>query len=291
MKRYSILAVILVLALATIACGININIPVTQVKTGQTQTDTISIPELADKQAAPDLTLAFGAGELNLAAGASKDLVEGVATYNVADWKPEVKVDGSNITLQQGDLNIKGIPNLSGDVKNTWDLKLSETPLKLTINAGAYQGRYDLGGLALQELKVSDGASDVNMDFSKPNLVDMGTFTYSTGASSVKLSNLANAHFSNLVFKSGAGSYELNFSGDLKRDANVSIDSGISSFKIIVPDSMSAQVSFEGALSSVNTQGAWQKQGDLYSQTGTGPGPTIHITVKMGAGSLDLRNQ
>ncbi len=290
MKRYSILAAILVLALATIACGININMPVTQLKTGPTETQNISIPELSNPQEVPDLTLAFGAGDLNVGSGATENLVEGTSTYNVADFKPEVKVDGSHITLEQGNLNVTGIPNFSGGVKNTWDLKLSNTPMKLTIKAGAYNGTYDLGGLALQDLSITDGASHVNLDFSKPNTADMDTFNYSTGASDVSLTNLANANLSNLVFKSGAGSYELDFSGDLKRDAYVSIDSGISSFKIIVPEKMSAQVSFEGALSSVNTQGAWQKQGNVYSQTGTGPGSTIHITVKMGAGSLDLLN-
>ena len=93
-------------------------------------------------------------------------------------------------------------------------LKLGETPMELEINAGAYQGQYEFGGLALTGLTIKDGASDVDLSFSEPNRTEMSVFRYETGASNVELTGLANANFSTLIFNGGAGDYTLDFSGD-----------------------------------------------------------------------------
>jgi hypothetical protein len=73
--------------------------------------------------------------------------------------------------------------------------------MHLVINGGAYQGRIELGGLSLLSLEVNDGASDVKLEFSEPNGVVMDTLKYSTGASNVELSGLANANFKSMVFR------------------------------------------------------------------------------------------
>ena len=286
MLRKPIFAAVLVLTLVTMACGINIQMPVTQVKTGPTQTDKINI-------AAPDaktayLTLGFGAGSLTLNPGDGNELVTGTATYNVADFKPKITENGDEIKIEQGDLNIDGIPSFEGNVQNEWDFTLNTTPMELTINAGAYVGKYELGGLAIKDLKVSDGAAETHLTFSKPNLIEMSNFEYSTGASDVTLKGLGNANFANFVFKSGAGSYTLDFSGNLKRDADVSVESGISSVTIVVPEGVNAEVKFEGGLSNVTLHGAWKQNGSKYVQTGSGP--LLKISVKMGAGNLELNN-
>lgn len=70
----------------------------------------------------------------------------------------------------------------------------------------------------------------------------MTIFRYETGASSVSLSGLANANFSTLVFDCGAGGYTLDFSGDLQRDAIVTIDSGFSDLKLVIPKEINAKV-------------------------------------------------
>ena len=71
--------------------------------------------------------------------------------------------------------------------------------MDLSIDAGAYDGNMELGGLALKSLTVKDGAASVNLSFSEPNLIEMSRLSYSTGASEVKLSGLANANFTHLI--------------------------------------------------------------------------------------------
>jgi hypothetical protein len=287
MLRKPIIAAILVLVLASLACGININLPVQDIKTGPEVTKEISAPLLDDPQAVANVTLSFGAGNLTVGGGAEDVLVSGTATFNVQDFEPKVTTEGKNVRIEQGDLNLQGIPNFQEDIVNEWDLQLNTTPMDLHIGAGAYTGKYELGGLSLQNLTVSDGAADVKMSFSEPNLDEMTLFEYNTGASNVTISNLANANVNTIIFRGGAGSYTLDFGGELKRDMLVSVESGISNITIIIPDGVSAEVTFEGGLSNVSTDKEWDKSENIY--TLAGEGPLIKITIKMGAGNLNLQ--
>jgi hypothetical protein len=284
MVNKSLVVVIAVLMLSMLACNVTVNIPNQKVKTGPTQTEEVKVDALPAGEVA-DLKLEFGAGELTLNPGDQELLVNGTATYNVKELKPEVTVDGNEVVISNGNLNLEGVPVLK-NFKNEWDLALGRDPMNLTIEAGAYKGDIELGGLALNSLRVSDGAADVSLRFSQPNRVEMDTLRYETGASQVLLEGLANANFKSMVFKGGAGNYELDFSGELKRDATVSVDAGLSSIKIIVPEGMAVRVIVDRGLANVDIDSGWEKSGNDYSTNGEGPRLTIN--VNLGAGNLEL---
>lgn len=276
------------LALVTLACGININLPMERINTGAVQTEEISIPAVGTSDPV-NLTIGFGAGELDIHPGAQDALVEGTAEYNVPELKPEITVDGNTVLLKTGEMKIKGLPIFGDKYKNIWDLKLGESLLDLTINAGAYQGKIELGGLSIGSLTVADGASQAEWSFSQPNLVEMDTLRYETGASSVSLEGLANSRASKIIFKGGAGDYTLDFSGQLQKDMDVSVDAGISNVKIVVPKGVPARLNFNGGLSNVDVNGNWEKSGNVYKMVGDGPEITFDVT--MGAGNLELQNR
>lgn len=277
-----ILFALLALALAASACGFNINLP--QAKTpGPEVTDEISIP--APDAESARLTLEFGAGELVLSPGAEGSLVSGAVTYNVPDFKPEVKIEDGDVLIKQGEYQVSGIPSFDG-LKNEWDLRLGAQPMSLEINAGAYKGEFDLGGLALTSLSVNDGAADVTVNFSEINPEKMSLLTYKTGASNVTLKNLANANFVSLVFESGAGNYTLDFGGDLQRDGSVSIRSGMSNLTLVIPEGLAATVKVNGGLSNVQFPSGWSQSGDLYTQAGEGA--ALAIVIEMGAGNVQV---
>jgi hypothetical protein len=287
MKHKAIFLVILTLALASLACGININLPSTQVKTGPTVTDTINVPLLADSQAIADVTLEYGAGNLTLQPGAKGALVDGIATYNVPDFKPTVTIESDNIRIKQGDLDFTGIPTINRDIVNDWKLSLGNSPMSLVIKAGAYQGDFELGGLSIERLEITDGAATVNVNFSTPNQIQMSSLLYTTGASQVTVKGLANANTTDMTFRSGAGEYILDFSGELQNNMDVSIESGVSSITVVVPKGVSAQLTSDSNLVSINTSGGWQQNGNIYELQGSGYTITIH--AKVGAGSVELQ--
>lgn len=291
-NRGRVLAVALVLILVITACGANINLPVTQIDTGPTQTVDIQVPVPEEPSTGVELNLEFVAGELKLAPGAATGangyLASGTATFNAVDFEPKIEAAGASYTLRQSDLKIEGIPNFQDEFKNQWDLQLANTPMSLNIKAGAYTGSFELGGLSLEKLALSEAGSDLIVMFSTPNQVEMSSFTYSTGGSTMVLKGLANANFEQMTFTSGAGDYTLSFDGDLQRDASVTIESRVSTVNIIVPEGVNAQVTFEGGLTSVNAEGGWEKNGEIYTLPGNGS--TITIIVKMGMGTLNLKN-
>ena len=268
-----------ILALATLACGFTVDIPSVPTPGPEVTDDiTVAVPESEETR----LKISFGAGRLIMSPGGEDMLIEGTATYNVPNFKPEIIEDEGNIEIKQGDFKTLNV----SDFKNIWDLKLGETPMELVINAGAYQGEYEFGGLALTDLTIKDGASHVSVSFSEPNLTEMSVFRYETGASNVELTNLANANFSTLNFNGGAGDYTLDFSGDLQQDATARIETGFGDLTLIIPENMDARVTVEGGAVNVNHSSGWGQSNQTYTQEGSGS--TLTIIVKMGAGNVTL---
>lgn len=279
-----LLPVVLVLALSTIACGFNVSVPIHTITPGPLVTDPINV-NAPDSASTVNLSLAFGAGTLNIHPGSNSALVSGTASYNIADFKPAVTVNGSDVRLEQGNWHLTGIPDLS-NIKNTWDLSLGEQPLNLSIEAGAYHANYQFGGLALANLTVKDGASDAKMNFASPNLTEMSLLSYETGASNVSLTGLGYADFASLIFHSGAGNFTLDFTGSLKRDGSVDIETGVSNTTLVIPSGIPVQLTVDGGLSNVTYDLGWTKNTNLYTQTGSGP--QLTIVVHMGAGNLTI---
>ena len=280
-----LLPVLFILALSTIACGFNVSVPINTVTPGPNVTDPINVPLPADTVNPVDLSLVFGAGTLKIHPGSSSALVSGTATYNIADFKPTLTVNGSTVRIEQGNWHLTGIPDLS-NIKNTWDLSLGEQPLNLSIEAGAYQAEYQFGGLALANLTVKDGASDAKMNFASPNLTEMSLLSYETGASNVSLTGLGNADFASLLFHSGAGNFTLDFTGGLKRDGSVNIETGVSNTTLVIPSGIPVELTVDGGLSNITCDSGWSKNTNLYTQTGSGP--LLTIVVNMGAGNLTI---
>jgi hypothetical protein len=277
--KTKLISAFLVLALASMACGSNISLPKAPTP-GPEVIDKISVPTPTSDHV--NLSLSFGAGEMNLAPGANQ-LVDGTATYNYAAFKPVVNTDSGNVKIQMGDIH--SFPSFK-NLKNIWDLKLGNTAIDLNIEAGAYTGIYEFGGLALNNLTIKDGAAQVKLAFSNPNLVEMSVFHYETGASDVKMSGLANANFSMMDFSSGAGDYTLDFSGKLQRDASVKISSGLSNTIIVVPEGVNAVVTMDSGASNINAGSSWSKNGNVYKQKGEGP--TLTFVIDIGAGNVTL---
>jgi len=279
MKR-TIVPILIVAFLVTTACGFTIP---------RAPTPGPQVTERVEVSASPSgetrLTLAFGAGDLNLSPGAGDLLVEGMTTYNYGSLKPVITIDGDAVRIQTGDGGLKSLPGV-GTLVNRWDLQLGSSPLDLTIEAGAYDGKFEFGGLALTGLTVKDGAANVELAFSAPNPLAMSILRYETGASSVTMSGLANANFGTMIFKSGAGDYTLDFSGLLQRDAVVTIESGLSNIILVIPANVNAMITTEGGVTNVHAAPGWTQNGNLYTQTGEGP--TLTILIKTGAADITI---
>jgi len=265
------------------ACTLSVNVP--KVRTGTTE--TLEINEAATSGADPaELSIEMGAGTLTIKPGASST-VQGTVDYNVGEWLPRVSNTGNKIQISQTNNKSVGIPD--GQIVNTWDLQLGSTPLDLSISTGANEGTFDLSGLSIILLTISDGASKTSVTFNEPNPVAMERLEYHTGASEVNLIGLSNAHVKDIEFNGGAGSYKLDFSGELKDDMNVRISTGMSDLTLTIPSGAHAVIIINGGLSNINANGTWTINGSTYETGSTGP--TIYVTLDMAVGNLNLNQK
>lgn len=288
MNRNRMAGVVVLLASAGLACTLSVPFPVSDIKVGPVERSSITVEPVGAPGETARLELSMGAGELTLRPGQSDALLSGTATFNIADFEPEVEVNGSRVVVKQGDLQLEGIPDLRGDdVINRWDFELGGQPIDLQLNAGAYKADLELGGIRLTGLRISDGAASVRLAFSEPNPVSMETLRYVTGASEVRMQGLANANFAQMRFEGGAGSFELDFGGELRQDAEVRIDSGLSRLRIVVPAGVPARAEVQGELSEVVADGGWSGSGSSYVQSGEGPALTFIINSSLGSVRLE----
>ncbi len=250
-------------------------------------TATINVP-VPPGQAA-QLTLHFGAAEhFQLAAGATA-LIEGRVQYNDDQLQPRIMTSGSRVTIAQA---VRSTILPSSDLGNAWDLKLSGAiPLQLTVEAGAYTGSYDLGGLRLRALTVTQGAAQTSYDFSAPNTEPMEQLSVTSGVSELRMAHLANANAATMRFALAAGSNTLDFGGSLLRNARVAITSGAGDLILRVPKTTPMRVNVTGALNDVQSSGFDHGDGPHYINAAWNDvRPHIEVSIDGAVGAIHLES-
>src|SRR5215211_8480538 len=161
---------------------------------------------------------------------------------------PRILEEGPSVTITEAEPSFERIPAVFGGVPR-YALEFGkERPFALTIETGASDFDLDLGGVPLSRLMARQGAGKFELGFPQPNPEPMEILEISSGAAAIELENLANANFSELRLSGGAASYELDFGGVLSRDAEVSIETGMSGVEVSVPTSTAARVTAETTL-------------------------------------------
>jgi N-terminal domain of toast_rack, DUF2154 len=270
-----------IIALLLLSACNSANIPAAHV--GTTRTDTISVPAAAGTAS---VTLRFGMADQSRLSGGAENLVDGSVKYNIDELRPAVSTSGGNVTIEQEHNGMVVFPR---EAYSEWDLRLSNTtPMELAIEAGAYKGAYDLGGLRLRELRVSEGAAETSYDFSRSNTEAMEHLAFNSGASKVTLSNLANANAAEMSFDGGAGNYTLDFGGDLARTATVDIKGGASTYTLRIPSGTPTRIWIKSGMTEVNIDGFAQQGKQYINAAWDESKPRLDITVDLGLGTLNV---
>ena len=138
---------------------------------------------------------------------------------------------------------------------------------------------------------VRQGAGKLDLGFPIPNPEPMQLLEISSGAAGIELENLANANLSEMRLSGGAASYELDFGGFLSRDAEVSIETGLSAVVVSVPSSTATRVVAETPLGSVDVgDGFTKREGAFETEAAlSGDRPALRIRAGVRLGSLQLR--
>jgi len=235
------------------------------------------------------VTIKFGAGKLDLISG-QECVFEGNFQYDKSILKPNVQYEilGETgiLTLSQ---SIKKDLDLPFPYKNRWNLKLpSDVPLQLYINTATYSGDIDLTNLQVENLYLNSGASQTNIEFNQPNLIDLKNINIKTGASSIKMLGLANANFSEMNFTGGAGSYTFDFSGNLTKKSKVSINVAAAKIILKIPSNMGAKIIFRNfPASKLDVRGFIKINDQTYINPEYGKS-TAELDIEIKGGLVDV---
>jgi len=239
----------------------------------------------------PHLRIALGACRFKARPGEVDEWIAG--TYSdPTDRRPlRIVEEQAGVTITEAEPSFERIPAVFRGVPR-YELEFGkEKPFALTIETGASDFDLDLGGVPLSRMMVRQGAGKFELGFPQPNPEPMEILEISSGAAAIELENLANANFSELHLSGGAASYELDFGGVLSRDAEVSIETGISGVVVSVPTSTAARVVAETTLGSVDVGDGFTKSEGAFSTEAalSGDGPVLRIRAGVRLGSLQLR--
>ncbi len=295
MKHITLMLAALLLIGSSIACctmpqlpdlsDIEINVPTIQV--GEVQDTQVTIPLSGAKMVTADIF--FGAGELEIEAGVSDQLLSGHFCYNIEQWQPKVTYEDGALTIEQGSFDKEdwGIP--TGNTRNEWKLEFSpDVPLDMNLKIGAGDSNLDFTGLQLTSLDLDVGAGTFDVHFGEPNKAKMSDLTLDAGASKLEITGIGNAGPERVEVQGGVGDMTLDFAGNWPRSADVQITAGVGAVTLRLPDDVGVRVETEGGLMNVDASG-WQRlDGDYVNDAFGEADIELHIQVTTGIGNLRL---
>ncbi|MBK7091304.1 MAG: hypothetical protein IPH59_06225 [bacterium] len=195
------------------------------------------------------LRLAVGKFELNNLTGSKGVIAEFEGDYD------ESKYEYSHTFEHQGRrgtfvfeselVNQRGPTKLEGD-ENRWEFSFTpEADCRFDIEVGAANAEFDFGDLTVSDMQLDIGAAEVIIDFSTPNRTVLRDLKIDAGACDLEMRNLGNSRFEFLTFDGGMGSFTLDFTGDFDFEAEASIDVGLGSIDIIIPEDIGVRIEAE----------------------------------------------
>ncbi len=176
-----------------------------------------------------------------------------------------------------------------------WNLKFTDAvPITFRIELGAGKGELDLSGLQIRNMKVSSGASAVDMFCDRPNPINAESIIIESGVSRFTATNLTNTNFRKLKFSGGVGAYKLDFGGKLRQDADAKIEVGLGAVTVTLPKDIQARVMYSDSwFSSFDLDGNFNhRRNGVYETEGySSSTPTISIQIESGLGSVKVRRR
>ncbi len=177
---------------------------------------------------------------------------------------------------------------------NSCDLRFTDAvPISFELGFGLGSSDIDLTGLNVKDLRISAGASSVHLRFDKPNKNVIEELTIESGLSKFDGEGLCNANFNRLKFQGGVGSYKLDFGGKLEKEVDASIEVGLGSLQIEVPENVGAKIVYDKNWFShveLDHDFSEQEENNYYtSNYRTAPGK-MNIHIEAGLGSVRIHH-
>jgi hypothetical protein len=209
-------------------------------------------------------------------------------SYDISGDKGKLKIKSKKSSHVWGDDD-------SDDRINDRKLRLrfsDAMPISFELELGAGIGDINLSGLQVKHLKVSTGASSVELQCDEPNPIDAESVEIESGVSKFTASNLCNVNFRTLKFSGGVGAYKLDFGGKLRQDASVHIEVGLGSVIVNVPRHVAARLLYDDnwfSTFSLDSDFSKRRGGVYETENYEDAEKRLTIQIESGLGSVKVR--
>ena len=161
-------------------------------------------------------------------------------------------------------------------------------PMALKLEFGAGEADVKLGGLAIESLDLSTGASETRVSFDQPNRTAARSVKMEAGAASLVVTNLANARAQRIEFEGGVGETTLDFGGTWTRDAQATVKIGIGSVKLRLPRNVGVRIEKDSFLASFDSNGLVKRGDAWYSRGYERATRKLDIQIDAALGSIHI---
>ena len=164
-----------------------------------------------------------------------------------------------------------------------------DVTIELSSKIKAGEIDFELGSLKLKEFQLHNFAGEVEVDFPKPNQVEMEFFDMNVKVGETTLRRLGNARFRKAKINGGIGELDIDFSGEGLKSCRAEIDLDIGETAIYLPRELGVRFdsSTFGFLTQSSIDYQFDKKGRFYfSENYESASRTMDISISSGIGEL-----
>jgi hypothetical protein len=238
-----------------------------------------------------DVQVRYAAGHLDVGAGSATRLYEMELRYDEDRFRPltEYQRDSGVLRLgvQSRDEGGTRINRVSDESRARLRLN-PRVPTRLRLEFAAGEAKVELGGLALQDVHLSTGASQTRVSVDTPNLARAERVKIEAGAADLQVTGLGNARAERIEVSGGVGNTVLDFGGRWQHDARVSVDMGVGAITLRVPRSLGVRVEMSSFLTRFERSGMERRGGAHYSSNWESAAHRLSFNVSAAMGAVNL---
>jgi hypothetical protein len=231
----------------------------------------------------------YGSGRLEVRQADAPILYRMETRYDEEQFSTVSTFSDESRTLQLGVRPKEGRRGVSVKEGSHATISLTRAvPLDLDLDFGAGEAEIELGGMRLQRVDLSTGASETHVRFDQPNLIRAERVHINAGAAELEVRGLGNARADRIEFNGGVGSTVLDFSGAWQGNGTASVKMGIGSVTLRVPRSLGIRIDRSSFLTSFDDEGLVRRDGSYFSANWANARNKLTIDVEAALGSIEI---
>ena len=235
----------------------------------------------------------YAVGQLKLEPASPGDLYRMELRYDEDKFAPVREYDADAGVLRLGLRSLHGHTSLRrGHSEETPSLDIAltpEVPLTLRVEVGAAESDVEFGGLQLRRVAYKTGASESHVRFSRPNPVECDALTFEAGAAEFTATGLGNSNCRRMGFHGGVGDVTLDFSGEWRTSADVTVKIGIGELKLVLPRDLGVAINLNRFLTSFDRSGFTKRGGVYYSDNYASASYRLTLNIDAAFGGIDVQ--